>query len=463
MKEKIWVDIPQGLDLNLFHPVLPVTDVPKSGTFPIQVFPEKVQTLIRVAGQTLHFPPDFLGASILYAVSLAIGNTVCVEIKKGWCEKGVLYLALVGRAGTNKSHPLSYALAPFFQQDKQAWKVYKNALTDFESAASLTATERLAAGLEKPCKPVLKKTLVSDFTPEALAEVHSQNPRGIGVYADELVSWIKNFNRYNKGSEEQFWLSNWSGKPVISDRKSSKIFIDQPFISVAGTIQNSVLAEMGQDKRSGNGFLDRILFVMPDNLQKPCWNREDMPPELTTWYHDLILRLLQISCPSDEHENLMPFTLPFEETALLRLYEWQAHNTSLCNHADSEALSSLYSKFDIYISRLALLLQLLCWAAFDLPFGTRIEANAVEGAIQLVEYFRRTGQKVHHLLAQEGPAEPASKREKILYQALPDTFTLQQGADIAARLEIPKIALRRFLQKTAFFHRLRHGEYEKIA
>ena len=35
----------------------------------------------------------------------------------------------------------------------------------------------------------------------SLADVHKFNKRGIGVYSDELASWFKNFNRYNKGSE----------------------------------------------------------------------------------------------------------------------------------------------------------------------------------------------------------------------------------------------------------------------
>lgn len=96
---------------------------------------------------------------------------------------------------------------------------------------------------ELPVEPVLKKFIVSDITPERLITIHQDNKRGICLYVDELMSWLKNFNRYNSGSEEQFWLSVFSGKPIILDRQGNKssAFIKHSFISVIGTIQKGLL------------------------------------------------------------------------------------------------------------------------------------------------------------------------------------------------------------------------------
>ena len=73
--------------------------------------------------------------------------------------------------------------------------------------------------------------------PEMDKKCHAQNPRGLCLWSDELSAWFKNFNRYNNGSEEQFWLSVFNAKPTISDRKSTQgsIFIRRPYISVIGT------------------------------------------------------------------------------------------------------------------------------------------------------------------------------------------------------------------------------------
>ena len=86
--------------------------------------------------------------------------------------------------------------------------------------------------------PCAAAFLISDVTPEGLGLIRAQNKRGLCLWADELSAWFKNFNRYNNGSEGQFWLSVFSAKTTISDRKNAKssIFIKRPYISVIGTI-----------------------------------------------------------------------------------------------------------------------------------------------------------------------------------------------------------------------------------
>ena len=43
--------------------------------FPFEVFPPPVQKIITATNESLNFPIDFIGTSMLYAVSVAIGNT----------------------------------------------------------------------------------------------------------------------------------------------------------------------------------------------------------------------------------------------------------------------------------------------------------------------------------------------------------------------------------------------------
>jgi hypothetical protein len=148
---------------------------------------------------------------------------------------------------------------------------------------AMTKKERLEAGKDEfPIPPKRSRFLVSDITPEGLSLIHAQNPRGLCLWSDELSAWFKNFNRYNNGSEEQFWLSVFNAKPTISDRKSSQssIFIKRPYISVVGTIQQKILGELGKGERANNGFIDRILFVMPEAVEKSRWNDRETPEEL---------------------------------------------------------------------------------------------------------------------------------------------------------------------------------------
>ena len=225
----------------------------KTNPFPIDVFPLPIQEIITATNENLNFPIDFIGSSLLYAVSVAVGNTHSVELKKGFQQSAVLYIAIVGRAGTTKSHPLSFAINPIIERDKNTYRLYEQQRQEFEKVDSLTKRQREKQAIGEPVKPIWQKFLLSDFTPEALAEVHNFNKRGIGVYVDELAGWFKNFNRYNKGSEMEFWLSQWSGKPINIDRKTgSPIFIPLPFISVAGTIQKGILKELAKESRNQN-------------------------------------------------------------------------------------------------------------------------------------------------------------------------------------------------------------------
>ena len=177
----------------------------KQNPFPVEVFPKEVQEIITATNESLNFPIDFIGASILYAVSVSIGNTHRVEVKNGWRENAVLYLAFVGRSGTNKSHPISFAIKPIEKEDGSNYQKYQREKQEYDTILARTKGGEQQADNELS-KPTWEQHLVSDFTPEALAEVHKFNKRGIGVYVDELASWFKNFNRcaHGLGGHENF-------------------------------------------------------------------------------------------------------------------------------------------------------------------------------------------------------------------------------------------------------------------
>jgi len=334
----------------------------KQNPFPVEVFPKAIQEIITGTNECLSFPIDFIGASLLYAVSVSIGNSYSVEIKKGWQENAVLYMCIVGRAGTNKSHPVSFALQPIEKRDSENFQKYQKEKQDFDAISTLTKKERDKQGYNEPLKPVLAQHLVTDFTPEALIDVHKFNKRGIGVYADELATWFNNFNRYNKGSEEQFWLSVWSGKAIRVNRKTTEpTFITKPFISVIGTIQPKVLNQLA-DNRTENGFLDRLLFVAPENLKKPYWSEKEINPVIIDNWQTIVLKLLDFSIACDETDSPKPEVLRLTPEAKQLLFKWQKELTDQSNHLENDVISGINAKMEMYAVRLALILQMMKYA-----------------------------------------------------------------------------------------------------
>jgi hypothetical protein len=432
----------------------------ESNPFPVDVFPNAIQEIIYSTNKCLNFPIDFISSSLLYAVSVSIGNTVRVEMKRGWQENVVLYLALVGRAGTNKSHPISFALKPIELSDNFNIKRYNEELIKYNQIVKMTKKERDEQGISEPIKPVCEHYIVSDFTPESLAEVHKNNKKGIGVYADELASWFKNFNRYNKGSEEQFWLSNWSGKAIRINRKTSEsTYIPLPFISVIGTIQTGVLNDLANN-RTENGFLDRILFVVPDSLKKEYWTDEDLEPEIIDNWQKIIDKLINLPLEFDEINNPIPKILKFTPEAKKHLFEWQKEMTDLSNMSKNDVISGTISKIETYAIRFSLLIQMIYFAC-NKGNDDAISLEALKGALKLVEYYKKTALKVHHTLCNSNPLDKFPMDKQNLYSELPESFTTEIGLQVANKLGIAERTFKDFLNQDKLFKRIKRGEYEK--
>jgi len=437
--------------------------IKESNPFPVDVFPPLVQSIIKETNHALNYPVDFTGASILFAVSVAIGNTFKAEIMTEFQQNAVIYLAIVGRAGTNKSHPLSFALSPIYERDNEKFKQYQDLMNEYLELGKLNKTEKKKRGLldkKQPKKPNWEQLLVSDITPESLAAVHACNTRGLGVYVDELASWFNNFNRYNKGSEEQFWLSNWSGKALRINRKTSEpINIPMPFISVAGTIQPAVLNQLATN-RTENGFIDRILFVFPENLQKEYWSETCLSPEVSQNWKTIFENLLNHKLKLDDSGNPNPEILRFNAESKQLIFDWQRKNTDQANNSESEVVSSICAKIEQYVIRFSLVLQLLQNACSE-GGKTQIEVEAVSGAIKLAEYFKMTAIRVQTMLTNETPVDRLPTNKKQLYEALPDEFSTAEGLEIAKSLDIPERTFKRFLNDDKLFEKALRGKYVK--
>lgn len=425
--------------------------------FPVESLPVLIQKIIMATNEALNFPVDYIATSILYAVSVAIGNTHKVEVKTGWTESPTIYLAIVGEPGTLKSHPLHFAVKPIEKRDTEHFKAFKVEKSEYDQLMKLTAKEREEIGEEPdPKPPELKQHLVSDFTPEALAAIHDINRRGLGVYVDELASWIGNFNRYNKGAEEQFWLSVYSGKAIRVNRKSSDpVLINAPFVSVAGTIQPQVLTELSKGK-SNNGFSDRILFCSPKNQQRKAWTNKQLNPDILDDWEQIINRMiLQDYDPETARESLQ-----FTDEARNLLYEWQADFTAESNKPLNTSLKGVYAKLEVYTIRFSLIIEALV-AACDKREPTSVSFDAVEAAIQITDYFLKQACKIQTTLRGDDPLNGMAQDKLITYQTLPEVFKTAKAVEVAKEQGMKERQTKHWLNDKKLFQKIKHGTYEK--
>ena len=63
----------------------------------------------------------------------------------GWKEYAILFTALVGSPGTNKSHPLSFAVQPLIDFDTEQAAIFSEAMKRYEAAMELPPKDRAHA------------------------------------------------------------------------------------------------------------------------------------------------------------------------------------------------------------------------------------------------------------------------------------------------------------------------------
>lgn len=97
--------------------------------FPIDIYPPPLRHIIEDTHRDLNFPVNYIAASLLLAVSVAVGNSRVLKVCDGWRVKPILYMALVGSPGSVKTHPVSFALAPFRRSDDYTLGKYAADLT----------------------------------------------------------------------------------------------------------------------------------------------------------------------------------------------------------------------------------------------------------------------------------------------------------------------------------------------
>ena len=431
--------------------------------FPGDAFPTAVREIINATNECLNFPKDFIGSALLLAASVAIGNTHMVQVKNTWFETAILWIALTAPPGTIKTHTLTFAFAKLEKENDLAQKAYEEKRKEYE--ASIKESKKDGKGVSSELlKPTCKKYTVMDATQEALLQVHYENRRGVGVIYDELAGWFKNFNRYNNGSDTEFWLSSWSGNTIQKDRKSEEpIRLKYPFISVGGTLQNGLLKVVGANNRNLNGFLDRVLFALPCNLKKPNWSEKDVNDEIVERWDTIVGELLNQPCNFDKIGNPSPMILNFHPKAKALFIDWYNSNAELSNQSGNETLKGINSKLDIYIIRIALILELLNWACGE-SNKKSIGLASMEGAVKLAEYFRTTALKAHQLISDPLAQLPEDKKK--LFEGLPASFTTAQGLKVAENLivPIPKDTYHKFLRNHlgSLFKKGSRGEYEKL-
>ncbi|MDQ3190658.1 MAG: DUF3987 domain-containing protein [Bacteroidota bacterium] len=375
-------------------PNIPLTEPVPTPLLPIEGFPKPLQTFINEYQEVYSSPRDFIAAAVILSTALAIGNKL--ELHTKYKNVPVLWLSIIGPVSSGKTAPLNFALSFFEERDNASFKEYQRSLELYNEESEKKKIERD----ETIQKPNWYQYILNDYTPEALARVHSINDRGICIYRDELSGWLKDFGRYNKGGEQENMLSSYFGLPMKFNRAGSEpINIERPCIFVTGGIQPDLLPTLADDNRAENGFLSRFCHAYPDEQNKPDYTENKLNPE----FKDKLYKYLTVLADLDKVSDL-----ELCNDASKVYANWYDKNARISNAEQNGYLKGVYGKLDVICLRIAIVVHGMN-LVYCQNVSTKISAETMATAISITEYFRATALKVYRKIFVEKGAKLVKK------------------------------------------------------
>ena len=287
------------------------SELAKVEAFDASFLPDRLAPWINDISDRLQCPPDYVGVAAITGLGATIGRRIGIapQMKTDWIEIPNLWGAFVGRPGMLKSPAMIEALKPMHYLEAEAAKVFEIAqqayaagISEFklrrqvkeslqkEHLKKTGGKERDEGGKsfcfdlgDEPKEPVAIRYRTNDTSYEKLGELLIDNPSGILIERDELISLLRHLDHDEQATARGFYLSGWSGtQPYTFDRivRGHK-HVEAVCVSVLGNTQPSRIAEYvrraNADGGGGDGLIQRFgLLVWPDTV--PDWRNVDEYP-----------------------------------------------------------------------------------------------------------------------------------------------------------------------------------------
>jgi putative DNA primase/helicase len=210
----------------------------------------------------------------------------------------------IGTPGIMKSPSFSEGLRPLKMLAATARGAYREAKAKYEiellsaKAKSENARKMAVKALAKDPnadvayllqqetieEPICKRYIVTNATTAALGAILLQNPNGVLVDRDELLSLLERLDDEGQSEDRGFYLTGWTGNlPYTFDRiiRGLDLHIESVCISMIGGTQpariSQYLEQIRRGTRNNDGMIQRFgMTVWPDVSSE--WRNVDRKP-----------------------------------------------------------------------------------------------------------------------------------------------------------------------------------------
>ena len=369
--------------------------MPPVEPFDMEMLPSVLRAWIADVAERMQCPPDFPAVGAMVALGAVVGRQVAIRPKRvdDWQVVPNLWGGLVAPPGWLKSPALQEALRPLSLLEGRAKEEYDAAEQEYEAQRLVAEAKQKNAKVEvqKAVKsgsdayqvaraaqagsdegaPVRRRYRTSDTSVEKLGELLNENPRGLLVFRDELIGFLRTLDKDGHETNRAFYLEGWNGdKSFVFDRIGrGTIDIEATCISILGGIQPGPLSAYISSAAHGgagdDGLVQRFqLMVYPDS--PGSWRNVDTEPDRAARQrvYEVFDRLdcidphaidAEVSNAADE----LPF-LRFSPEAQELFTEWRTELEMRLQADDLPPMLGFHlSKYRSLIPSLALLIHLV--------------------------------------------------------------------------------------------------------
>ena len=296
--EEEWPDpkpIPRGL-----------LEVP---AFDLNFLPDALKPWVGDVSDRLQCPPDYVAVAAVVALGSVIGRRIGIkpQTKTDWMEVPNIWGGFIGRPGMLKSPAMQEALKPLHRleaeaakQNEVALEAYAAGMSEYKLRQSVgialkkkelkkAAGQKIDASIdigEEPPQPKLVRFRTNDTSYEALGELLKDNPTGILVERDELISLLRHLDHEDQVNARGFFLSGASGQMSYSFDRIGRghIHLEAVCFSVLGGTQPARISDYVRRANAGgaggDGLIQRFsALVWPD--APTGWRNVDTYPDST--------------------------------------------------------------------------------------------------------------------------------------------------------------------------------------
>ena len=356
-------------------------ELPPVPAFDLRLLPDALRALVRDTSERMQVPLDFPAIASVLCLAGAAGRRAFIQPKaedSGWIVVPNLWGALIGLPGIMMKSPTINTMTKPLTSIEKLWRsLFETEMGEYEhekemAELRLTAWKQQFVAAEKNpkkaspirpdvsiAKPVLKRLIVHDASPEKLHEILCENPAGVLMIRDELAGWLARLDEEGHGGERQFFLTLWNGDtPYSVDRIGrGSLYGEACCMSLLGGIQPSrlrnYLADALYDGPQNDGLFQRLqLMVYPDPIRE--WVYTDRLPK-----HDAIAQAGRLYQRLVDLDVEQPRLYKFGPLAQELFVDWLTKLEQKLRNAELHpALVCHLSKYRSLMPSLALLFQL---------------------------------------------------------------------------------------------------------